>query len=680
MRIRLAALALLATASATATVAAASDPTAVPLVERTKLFGNPARMQLRLSPDGRWLSWIAPRDGVLNIWVAPAGDPTKARPLTAEAQRPIEHHVWAPASAMILYVNDKGGDENFQLFGVDVESGAQKTLTPFQKTRAEIIAISNRVKDRILVGLNNRDPRWHDVYSLDLKTGKLTPVLQNDGYAAFIADQSLTLRLASKARADGGSDFFRIVGGKVEAKPFSSIGLEDAMTTRPLSFTADGGTLYWVDSRGRDKAAVVAQDVASGVGRVVAEDSRADVGDILVDPILADPKTGRMQAYLAKYLRGEWVVTDPAIEGDFDLLKTRLKGEISITSRTFADDRWTVEVDPANASPATYLYDRTTKTLSKLFVNRPDLDGAPLAAVHPLEIKARDGLKLPSYLSLPPGSDADGDGRPERPVPMVLLVHGGPWLRDSFGFDPYRQWLANRDYAVLSVNFRGSSGFGKSFLSAGDREWGGKMHADLIDAVDWAVGSGVTTRDKVAIMGGSYGGYATLAGLSFTPDAFACGIDVVGPSNLLTLLESTPPHWESLKRQLFQRVGDPTTETGRQLLRERSPLFRAEAIRKPLLIGQGANDPRVKKAESDQIVQAMAAKNIPVTYLLFPDEGHGFVRPENNIAFSAISENFLGACLGGRAEPIGDALAGSSVLVPQGAEFAPGLGAALATR
>ena len=651
---------------------------AAPLIERTKLFGNPSQMQARLSPDGRWLSWIAPKEGVLNIWVAPAANPTQARALTSEKKRPIEQHFWAPNSSMILFVNDEGGDENFRLYGVDVRTGAQKTLTPFDKTRAEVVAISNLVPDRILVGLNNRDPRWHDVHSLDLKSGKLTPVMMNDGYASFVADRSLNLRVASRARADGGTDFFRIVDGKVEPQPFSSVSLDDAMTTRPLSFTSDGKTLYWVDSRNRNTAAVVAQDVTTGATRVLAEDRRADVGDIIVNPILADPKTGRMQAYLVNYLRSAWVPTDTEVADGLKFLEERLGGEITVTSRTLSDDKWTVEVDRPSASPTTYLYDANSKKLLELFVSRPELAPYRLADVHPIEIKTRDGLVLPSYLSLPPDSDANNDGRPENPAPMVLLVHGGPWIRDSYGFDPYRQWLANRGYAVLSVNFRGSSGFGKKFLSAGDQEWGRKMHHDLLDAVEWAQKAGITTKGKVAIMGGSYGGYATLVGLSSTPETFACGVDMVGPSNLITLLESTPPHWESLKKQLFQRIGNPTTEAGRQLLRERSPLTRASAITKPLLIAQGANDPRVKKAEADQIVAAMAANNIPVTYLLFPDEGHGFVRPENTIAFGAIAENFLARCLNGRAQPIGDALRGSSVQVPHGAEFAPGLKAALA--
>ncbi len=295
----------------------------------------------------------------------------------------------------------------------------------------------------------------------------------------------------------------------------------------------------------------------------------------------------------------------------------------------------------------------------------------------PVEIRSRDGLTLVSYLTLPPGTDAQATGRPGKPLPLVLDVHGGPWARDSYGFNPEHQWLANRGYAVLSVNYRGSTGFGKKFLNAGDREWAAKMHDDVMDAVDWAVREKIAVADKVAIYGGSYGGYATLVGLTFTPDRFACGVDIVGPSNLLTLLASIPPYWKSAFEDMAHRIGDPRTEKGRELLKERSPLTHVDRISKPLLIAQGANDPRVKQAESDQIVTAMQAKHLPVTYALYPDEGHGFARPQNRIAFYAVSEGFLSQCLGGRHQAIGEDFAGSSLKVPVGADHIPGLTDAL---
>ena len=667
---------LLAAAAMPFVAVPAIAQTNAPLIPREKIFGNPSQTAGRLSPDGKWLSWIAPRDGVLNIWVAPAANPKAAKALTNERVRPIRQYFWAPDSSQILFINDKGGDENFLLYGVDVTSGAQRTLTPFDKTRAQVVNISNDVKDRILIGVNNRDAKWHDVHSLDLKTGKLTPVLMNTGgYGGFIADEQLRVRVATKPTADGGTEFYRVVDGKVEAQPFEQIGLEDSQTTQPVGFTTDGKTLYWIDSRGRDTAAIVAQDVATAQKAVVAQNARADIGGAM-----SNPKTGRLEAYAVNYLKNEWTPVGDAVKADLEFLKSRLKGEIGVTSRTDADDKWIVAVDPVTEPSAAYLYDRKARTLTKLYVTRPELEGATLAAMHPVEIKTRDGLTMVSYLTLPPGSDADGDGRPEKAVPMVLLVHGGPWGRDAYGYNGTHQWLANRGYAVLSPNFRASTGFGKKFISAGDLQWGTKMHDDLLDAVDWAVGTGVTSADKVAIMGGSYGGYATLAGLTFTPDKFACGVDIVGPSNLNTLLSTIPPYWQAIRTQFYKRMGDPNTPEGQALLKERSPLFKADQINKPLLIGQGANDPRVNVKESEQIVEAMKAKNIPVTYVVFPDEGHGFARPANNIAFNAVAENFLAKCLGGRAEPIGTALKASTAKVEHGAEFAPGLQDALALK
>jgi dipeptidyl aminopeptidase/acylaminoacyl peptidase len=641
----------------------------VPLIPREKLFGNPSRAAARLSPDGKWLSWIAPRDGVLNIWVAPAGKMGAAKPLTAEKARPIRSYFWSPDSRQILYVNDHGGDENYKLYAVDAATGAERSLTPFEKTQVQIVGVSKHVKDRMLVSVNNRDPKWHDVYSLDFATGKLTPVLMNEGgYSTFLPDEQLNLRIAAKARADGGTDYFRIVGGKVEAQPFEQVALEDSQTTTPAGFTTDGKILYWVDSRGRNTAAIFAQDLATGTKAIVGEDPRADVSGGL-----GDPDTGRIQAYAVNYLRNEWVPVGPAIKADLDFLKAKLPGQVGIASRTDADDKWVVVADPVTAPASTWLYDRKAKALTKLFVSRPELEGATLAPMRAVEIRTRDGLTMVSYLTLPPGTPVDARGRPAHPVPMVLVVHGGPWGRDNYGYNGTAQWLANRGYAVLMANFRSSTGFGKKFISAGDLEWGRKMHLDLLDAVDWAVASGVTRPDTVAILGGSYGGYATLAALAFTPDRFACGVDIVGPSNLNTLMKTIPPYWEAIRAQFYKRMGDPTTPEGLALLNERSPLFKADQIRRPLLIGQGANDPRVNINESQQIVDALKAKSIPVTYVVFPDEGHGFARPQNNIAFNAVAENFLSKCLGGRAEPIGPALKASTAKIAYGAEFAPGL-------
>ena len=650
----------------------ASAQETVPLIERDKLFGNPQRAGAALSPDGKWIGWRAPLNGVMNVFVAPANNMEDAKPITSSKDRPIRNFSWSGDSSMIMYIQDKGGDENFLLYGVDVATGKERNYTPFDKTRVILVGASYKDKDKLLIGLNNRNPQYHDVHLLDLKTGATTEIMRNDSYSGFIADDTLTLRMAQRSNAQGGSDYFNIVGGKVDEKPFASTGLEDSLTTAPAGFTHDGSLLYWIDSRDRNTAALYAQDMATGKRALVAENAKADIGGTL-----RDPKTGVVEAYSANYLRNEWTILDEDIKADWKFLSAQLKGDFGLQSRTDADDTWLVWNDPLVAPSTVYQFDRKSKKLTQLYVGRPELVGAPLVPMYPVEIKSRDGLNLVSYLTLPKSADANADGKADKPVPMVLMVHGGPWARDGFGFNGAHQWLANRGYAVLSVNFRGSTGFGKDFISAGDLEWGRKMQDDLTDAVAWAVKSGVAPKDKVAIMGGSYGGYATLAGLTYTPEVYACGVDIVGPSNLETLLKTIPPYWAPIVSQFHKRMGNPNTSEGLALLKERSPLYSADKIVRPLLIGQGANDPRVNKAESDQIVSAMQAKGIPVTYVLFPDEGHGFAKPNNNIAFNAVTESFLAKCLGGRAEPIGETVRNSTAEVPAGAEYSPGLAAAL---
>ncbi|WP_336985891.1 S9 family peptidase [Altererythrobacter aquiaggeris] len=638
------------------------------LIPREVLFGNPTRSSGKLSPDGKWVSWLAPQDDVMNVWLAPADDLGSAKVMTDATDRPIRQYFWSGDSKNLLYVQDKGGDENFLLYGIDIASGEERTLTPFENTRVQVVGTSIAYPDKMLVGVNNRDPRLHDVHLLDLTTGQLKLVMQNDGFAGFLADDLLNLRMALKPNPAGGMDFYKITDGVVADEASESTGLADSLTTQPAGFTSDGKTMYWIDSRGRNTAALIAEDVATGKKTVLAQSDKADIGGAMSDPV-----TGEIEATSITYLRTEWTATDPEVKASLDWLDSKFEGDFGVSSRTKADDKWVVWNDPLTTPGKVYLYDRKARTLSDFYMTRPDLEGAPLQPMYGLEIKSRDGLTLPSYLTLPPGSDSNADGVPDAPVPMVLLVHGGPWARDGYGFNPYHQWLANRGYAVMSVNFRGSTGFGKEFISAGDLEWGKKMHDDLIDAVNYAVASGVTMDDKVAIMGGSYGGYATLAGLTFTPEEFACGVDIVGPSNLETLLATIPPYWEPMIAQFHERMGNPNTPEGLAMLKERSPLNSADKITKPLLIGQGANDPRVNQAESDQIVEAMKAKGIPVTYVLYPDEGHGFAKPANNIAFNAVTENFLATCLGGRAEPIGNTVKNSTAQIIEGADFVQGL-------
>lgn len=657
------------TTASTAAPSAAERVANVDLISRDDLFGNPVRSGGKLSPDGKWVGWMAPHEGVMNIWRAPYDDPANARLMTHAKDRPIPQYFWSPDSSAMLYVQDKAGDENYLLYKVNVEGGEEICLTPFEETLVQIVGSSDTIHDAILVGLNNRDPRFHDVYRLTLSTGELELVLENNEWGGFEADDSLTLRWAIRQNESGGTDMHEITDGVIAQTPRESIPMDDALNTGTAGYTTDGSILYWFDSRGRNTAALFAQDTQSGERTLLAQDERADIGGTL-----RHTKSGVIQAYSVTYLRTEWHCFDEGIKSSLDWLREQLDGDFGIQSRTDDDRKWLVWNDPLTAPIRSYLYDRDTDSLTLFYVTKPALEGAPLQPMHPREIPARDGLTLPSYLTLPPRVDSSGKGVPDAPVPMVLLVHGGPWARDGYGFNRTHQWLANRGYAVLSVNFRGSTGFGKDFVNAANLQWSKTMHDDLVDAVNWAVEAGIADKDKVAIMGGSYGGYATLVGLTYTPEVFACGVDIVGPSNLETLLETIPPYWEPMVKQFHERMGNPNIPEGKKLLQECSPLHRADKIVKPLLIGQGANDPRVKQPESDQIVSAMEAHGIPVTYVLFPDEGHGFHRPENNIAFNAVVEGFLAGCLGGRAEAVGDVLGKSTAQIRTGQEFVKGLG------
>ena len=662
----------LAAATSIATTAAAQSPDLIP---RKLIFGNPSRLAPKLSPDGKSLAWIAPRDGVLNVWVAPVDALAAAKPVTDEKPRPIMEYWWSPDGTRIVYAQDRGGNENWVLYGVDVATGTQITYTDAEKVTVRVIGASPKVPGSILIGLNNRVPQFHDVYRLDLATGKRELVLKNDRWAGFLADWDLNLPFGFRQTSNGGAALDRI-GTDGKAELFEEVGAADAFTTSPIGMTADGKTLHMLDSRGRDTSGLFALDLATRKSVSVGGSAKADVSGVI-----AHPTTGEIEAYGVKFLKKEWVPVAASVKDDIAFLNREAKGEWNVLSQTRDNRKWTLQVDRVSEPVTFYLYDRDAKQLTRLFTARPDLEGRALAPMGTFEIRSRDGLVLPSYLSLPPGADRNGDGKPEQALPMVLYVHGGPWARDDYGYNSIHQWLANRGYAVLSVNYRGSTGFGKSFLNAATREFAGKMHDDLIDAVAWAVKEGIAQKDKVAIMGGSYGGYATLVGLTFTPETFACGVDIVGPSNLVTLIESFPPYWAPiLELSWYPRVGDPRKEADRKDLLARSPITRVDQIRKPLLIGQGANDPRVTQNESDQIVAAMKAKSIPVTYALYPDEGHGFARPENRTSFFAITEGFLAKCLGGKQEPVGGDFAGSSLKVLDGADYVPGLKEAAAGR
>jgi dipeptidyl aminopeptidase/acylaminoacyl peptidase len=662
---------LLATLPFVAVPAAAAE---LELIPREAIFGNPTRTQGRISPDGKWISWLAPRNGMLNIWVAPIGDLSKGRPITDESVRPIPQHFWARDSKTVLYINDRGGDENYLLYGVDPATGAGRSYTPFEKTTVQIYATSHSRPNELLIGLNNRNTQFHDVHLLNLTTGGLKLVYLNERFGGFVGDDKLAIRFALREMPGGGQELLKLERG--DFVPFAVVPPEDTLNTSTIGMTRDGRSLLWLDSRGRDKSALVTQDVATGKVRVLGESNRADVSNSMLHPV-----TGVPEAYAVNYLKTEWTPIGNAVKADIAALNKLISGQWEVLARNDADSIWVVSVDDVD-KPITYrLYDRQARRLSPLFVTRPELSGKPLAGMKGVEIKARDGLTMPSFLTLPVGSDADNDGRPDKPLPMVLKVHGGPWTQDVFGYDGEAQWLANRGYAVLQVNYRGSSGFGKAFIEAANREFAGKMHDDLIDALKWAVDNGIAAPDRVAIYGASYGGYATLVGLTFTPTTFACGVDIVGPSSLATLIESFPDYWKPfLESTWYRRAGNPGKPDERAFLLSRSPISKLDQIQRPLLIAQGANDPRVTRKESDQIVAGMVAKLLPVTYVIYADEGHGFARPENRVSFYAISEQFLQKCLGGRVEPLGSALKGANLTVPQGAAELPELSKALAAR
>jgi dipeptidyl aminopeptidase/acylaminoacyl peptidase len=609
-----------------------------PLIPRDVLFGNPERVSPQLSPDGRRLAYVAPREGVQNVWVrGSAIDADDAVAVTDDRTRPVRLFMWVENSRQIVYAQDAGGDENFHLYLADLETGAITDLTPFPEVQAGIVGSDRLHPDTIVITLNNRDPRLKDALRVDLKTGGLTLAAENAGdVVGWIADKDLRVRGALAYLPDGGTQI-RIRDDEdspwraVYSAPFGD-------SAGPIGFSRDGTGLFLISSVGANTNRLYRMDLATGGLTLLSAREDVDLAGVL-----AHPTTGEPQAVSFVRGRREWVALDPAIAPDLEALRAAAEGDFGVVTRADADATWLVAYTRDIGSPAYYVYDRARRSAVLLFTAQPALDDYLLARTEYREIPAADGLSIPCYVTLPLGRDP-------RALPLVLSVHGGPWARDSWGYNPFVQWLANRGYAVLQVNFRGSTGFGKAYRNAGDREWAGKMQTDLYDAVDRLVAEGIADPSLVAILGGSYGGYATLVGMTMAPTRFACGVDMVGPSNIATLLASIPPYWEPIRTEFLLRVGNPETEP--DFIRGISPLYHADRIERPLLIAQGANDPRVKQAESDQIVALMRGAGKEVLYLLFPDEGHGFARPENNIRFVAAAEAFLARHLGGRAEEI----------------------------
>jgi dipeptidyl aminopeptidase/acylaminoacyl peptidase len=590
------------------------------------LFGNPEKMAGTISPDGLSYAFLAPDAGVLNVWV---GDIEGGAPrlITNDRDRGIRAYWWTYDQQHLLYEQDSGGDENWHLYRVDVATGDAIDLTPYEGVQAKVLALSPRLPNELLVGVNLANPSYHDVYRVDLRTGTASLVQSNPGFGAWVVDLDLQVRGAVRPTEVGaGNELCVLEGGEWIVR--ESVGFDDAWSFDVLTVTDSPQHAYLLSSKDANATRLLRIDLASGGGmEVLGEDSEYDVGDVV-----AHPESGRPQFVGFLRERLEYTALDPSMKEDMAAARAVGPGELHLRGADLADERWIIEIARDDAPADTYLFDRSTKTSRHLFVDRPQLAAYELAAMEPFAFTSRDGLTIHGYLTFPVGEA-------RRDLPTVFSVHGGPWSRDRWGFNPTAQWIANRGYLCVQVNYRGSSGYGKDFLNAGNKEWGAKMHDDLLDAIEWLVAEGLADRSRIGIIGGSYGGYAALAAAAFTPDVFCCAVDVVGPSNLKTLIESVPDYWAPMLEQLKRRVGDPATDT--ELLWSRSPLSRAKDIRTPLLIAQGANDPRVPQAESEQIVAVLKENGIEHKYMLFPDEGHGFAKPENRLKFYAVVDEFF---------------------------------------
>jgi dipeptidyl aminopeptidase/acylaminoacyl peptidase len=648
--LRLSAVAIAALSLCLSAPARAADAGPPPVIPREVLFGNPEKLTPKISPDGTMLAFIAPDDrNVLQIWVQTVGK-QDARKVSSDKKRGIRNYTWA-WNGDLLYGQDLDGDENTHVHAVNLATSEDRDMTPIAGVKAQIVGLSPEVPGQVLVGMNRRDKGVFDVWKLDLVSGSLTPVEMNPGNVAdWIVDRKLQV-VGRQTTAPEGGGAIEMRDGK-GWRTLRKWGVLDEAGV--LLVSADGKQLTLVTNVGHDTEVVEVVDVKSGKGTVVASDPTVDATAFIVDDV-----KDRLQAVGFNRTRLRWEVVDKSIAPDLEALAKVNGGDLQVLNRDKADRTWLVQFS-GDVSPARYYsWDRAKRQATFLFAARPRLEGLTLAPMKVVELKSRDGLSLPAYLTLPPGV-------PAKDLPLVLFVHGGPWARDEWGYNSAAQWLANRGYAVLQVNYRGSTGFGKTFKNAAMKQFAAKMHDDLVDAVGWAVKEGIANPRRVAIMGGSYGGYATLVGMTFTPDVFACGVDIVGPSNLVTLVESFPPYWGPfLSSTWYPFVGNPKVPADKADMESRSPLFKVGDVKKPLLIGQGANDPRVTQKESEQIVAAMESKGLPVTYVVYSDEGHGFARPENRLDFFARSEAFLADCLGGRIEPLpeGGRVAGSTASV-----------------
>ncbi|MGF1522545.1 MAG: alpha/beta fold hydrolase [Leptolyngbyaceae cyanobacterium] len=616
-----------------------AQDTLPPLLDRELFFGDPEIIGAQLSPDGRFLAFQKPLDGVMNVWVKGIDEPMEAaRPVTADTERPIHIYFWSADGRYILYAQDQGGNENFQLYAVEPESLSEtRNLTPIDGISAQIYGVPKQTPNEIIIGLNDRDPRFHDVYRLDLTTGERTLIIQNDdNVAGWMADSQGEVRVAYRQTPEGANETLVVNDGAMT--PVYICAIEE--TCYPVHFHPDGQQVYLATNRDQDLIQLELLDLTTGQSQLVEADpeNQVDFGEAVfseaTDELIATAYVGdRVRIY----------PQDDDFAADFAFLQQQFPDdELSLASLTQDDQLALIGVQSDVNPGAMYLFDRNAQTLEKLYDYRPEIASDSLATMQPVRYTARDGLEIPAYLTLPPGVASED-------LPVIIFPHGGPWARDVWGYNPFAQFLANRGYAVFQPNFRGSTGYGKDFLNAGNYEWGtGAMQHDITDGVQYLIDEGIADPERVGIFGASYGGYATLAGLAFTPERYAAGASFVGPSNLITLLDSIPAYWAPIRATFTERLGNPDNPSDRARLEAQSPLFFADQIQAPLLVIQGANDPRVKQAESDQIVVALRELDQPVEYLVAPDEGHGFIKENNLLASMAALERFFAEHLGGR--------------------------------
>ena len=616
------------------------------LIDRQTFFGDPEIASAQLSPDGERVAFRKPYRGKMNVWVKGGDEPfDAAEPVTADTTRPVSSFFWTQDSERILWIQDKGGNENFHLYAADPDAETKTDLgvppaddlTPYENVRAQVIDVLENTPGEILVGLNDRDPQYHDVYRLDLETGERTLLRKNtEQVGGWETDLGGTLRLATRQTDEGGTEILRVR----EDTLVSVYQCSFEETCSPVRFHKDGERVYMQTNKGQDLQRLVLFNPQTQETELVAKDPE---GEVDFGGAIFNDNTEKLAATVYVGERQLVYPKTESFEQTYQTLEQKLPdGEIGITSSTEDFRMHTVSVQRDVNPGATYLFDRESGTVEKLYESRPELPSQHLAKMKPITYEARDGLKIPAYLTTPKGATSTN-------LPVVVMPHGGPWSRDTWGYNPYAQFFANRGYAVLQPNFRGSTGYGKEFLNAGNEKWGtGAMQHDITDGVQYLVEEGIADPDRVGIFGGSYGGYATLAGLTFTPDVYAAGASYVGPSNLVTLLNSIPPYWAPIRNRMFKRVGNPDDEADRKRLKAQSPFFHAENIDDPLLVIQGANDPRVKKQESDQIVVAARENDVPTQYLVAPEEGHGFRKENNRLAVAAQLERFFGEHLGGR--------------------------------